>query len=83
MSKQSRLILEQLEADLRNRPEDFVEGDYRLIDRKGNEYWIGNGFWFYSSYSPTKLPFSFLQKIKFNTIFNKWRAERLLSNARG
>ena len=62
-----------------DRPEDFIVDDYSLTDTKHKiSYWIANGFWFYSIWKPAKVPFTFLQKIKFASAVRPFKIDKHL-----
>lgn len=83
MSREVRLILDQLYTDLQTRPLDFVENSYTLTDKKAQiEYWIGNGFGAYGIWRPVEMNFGFFGNVRFASMLKKWRAATIITRAR-
>jgi hypothetical protein len=69
-------LLDCIAYEMDRRPEDFVEDDHCVRDKKtGIEYWIANGFFSYGIYRPVKMYFGFRNQFRFRKILNKWRAD--------
>jgi hypothetical protein len=72
MSREVKILLDQLEEDMKSRPLDFHENGYRLVDTKTKvEYWIGNGFLFYGAHHPIEVKFNLFEKFRFASLRNK------------
>jgi hypothetical protein len=83
MSREVRLVLDQLYNDLQTRPLDFVESRYTLIDKKAKiEYWLGNGLLFYGVYRPVALGFGLVGCVRFAFMLRKWRAATVIYRSR-
>jgi hypothetical protein len=70
----SRLDIRPVLWSLRNRPEEWEQNEFTIVHKPSkHEFWIANGFWFYSLYradcSCTKAAggkFSYIQKVQFS-----------------
>jgi hypothetical protein len=83
VSREVRLVLNQLYSDLQSRPLDFYEDRHTLKDRATDtEYWTSNGLPFYGVYQPVKLNFGLLGGLRFASMLRKWRAASVIARAR-
>lgn len=82
MSRTTKLIVDQLIADLRDRPADFVCSEYTLDDSKTNmSYWVANGRFSAGIYTPYKLWFGFIQGYRFHNALTKWKAVHMITKS--
>jgi len=74
MSRETKLIVDQLIHDLQNRPKDFQCYTFELHDNKtGFSYWVSE-HGEKGMHKPFKLSFGFIQSIRFIKALNKWKA---------
>lgn len=84
MSREARLVVNQLISDMQTRPDDFECDEYKLLDRKTNfEYWVANMFFDAKIYRPYELHFGIVHGFRFHSALIKWKAARMLSLSRG
>jgi hypothetical protein len=82
LRRADRQIIDDFEAAIRERPEDFIETDLVLKDRKtGSEYWIAGGG-YAGMWKPTHYTFGFLNRRRFARLFAEWKRERALTEIR-
>lgn len=66
--------IQKLLDAMEERPLDFVQDLYTLIDTKtGVEIWIANGFWYYGIWLQSKTKFHIMDKIRFRFAFKRWQ----------
>lgn len=79
MSRESKLVVNQLIHDLQHRPYDFVCGEHTLDDKKtGYRYWVANLFCDARIYQPHELRFGFVHGWRFHKALRKWKAWKML-----
>jgi len=82
MSRESRLIVDQLISDLEHRAADFKCREYVLSDTKsGIHYWIANGWSFAGIYTPYRMTFGIYQGYRFHKALNKWKAYNMITSS--
>jgi len=80
MSRESKLIVDQLIKDLRDRTMDFTCGECTLDDKKTKiEYWIGNGIILYGICNPYTFRFGIVQGYRFGVALRKWKAANMIA----
>lgn len=80
VSRESKLVVDQLLIEMRDRPNDFKCDDCVLLDTKTNiQYWITNLFFDAGIYKPYEMKFGFIQGWRFHSGLNKWKATNMLN----
>jgi len=79
MSNSSKII-DALVNAIGERPNDFTLDRFTLIDRKTNlQIWIASGLFHYGVYSPFRVKFNLLQKIRLHCYIEKLKAWKACS----
>lgn len=80
MSRETKLVVDQLIEDFQKRPNDFVCDSITLTDKKTNIiYWVSvgqAGIW-----RPYSLPFGWFQTIRFHQGLKKWKAANMINKS--
>ncbi len=59
---------------IKNRPDDFHEDGFVLLDHTTQiEYWVVSGIFFYGVHRPCRVKFSLKQKVLFHVAYRDWR----------
>ena len=75
MSRAAKLVVDNLINNLKEHPEDFTCGKYRLNETTtGFEYWIGNSFFDAGIYEPYNMSFGWVQGWRFHAALERWKA---------
>ena len=75
MSKASKMVVDRLIADLKERPLDFVCDEFTLKDKgKGLEYSIAYEVFRCRMCSPYLMEFGFIQSYRFHSALDEWKA---------
>jgi len=75
VSKQTKIIVDQLIKDLQDRPEDFRCDSFALMDNVKNvEYSISKGAFCAGVYRPFEMRLGFYQGVRFFRALEKWKA---------
>ena len=79
MSRETKIVVDQLVKDLRYRPENFTCNEHTLKDSEtGLTYWVANGRSSGGVYGPYKMKFGMIQSIRFHAALDKWKAANVL-----
>lgn len=80
MSREAKLVVDQLIHDLQHRAEDFKCGEHTLDDSKtGYRYWVANLFFDARIYQPYEMSFGVVQGWRFHRALRKWKAWKMIA----